>query len=62
MADKKKDKPKGKSSAVNELKGFILILIVLWLIWFVTSGPAKSKNEKLFLNTSVENTSTKTTQ
>jgi hypothetical protein len=35
--------------ALDHLKGFILILIVLWVIWFFTGGPSKSKDEKPFV-------------
>ena len=36
-------------NAVNELKGFILILIVLWLVWFFTGGPQRAGNDKPFI-------------
>ena len=50
--DKPKDKgkPKSKNMAINELKGFILILVALWLVWFFMGGPSKSKDEKPFIN------------
>jgi len=46
MADKKKS---GGPNAVKELKGFILILVALWLLWFFTNGPARSKDDKPFV-------------
>lgn len=45
MAEKKPGSP----NAVKELKGFIAILVILWLIWFFTDGPKKSKDEKPFV-------------
>ena len=35
--------------ALNHLKGFIFILIILWLIWFFTGGPSKSKDAEPFV-------------
>ncbi|MEI8269836.1 MAG: hypothetical protein WCG45_00545 [bacterium] len=36
--------------AGEHLKGFIAILVVLWLVWFFLGGPSKSKDEKPFIN------------
>jgi len=46
MAEKKESH---HGSATKELKGFILILVLLWIIWFFTGGPARSKQEKPFV-------------
>jgi thiol:disulfide interchange protein len=35
-------------NAKNELIGFVLILVALWIIWFFTGGPERSKNEGLY--------------
>jgi hypothetical protein len=35
--------------ALNHLKGFILILIILWLVWFFTGGPSKDNGETPFV-------------
>jgi hypothetical protein len=45
------EKPKGPN-AKNELIGFVLILILLWIVWFFTGGPSRSKNEKPYVNPS----------
>jgi len=41
--------------AAEHLKGFIAILVVLWLVWFFLGGPSKNKNnEKPFINPPVQ--------
>ncbi len=36
--------------AIKELMGFILILILLWIIWFFTGGPSRSDKDKPYVN------------
>jgi hypothetical protein len=47
MAEKKGGGSHG--SAMNDLKWFIAILVALWLLWFFTGGPTRSKQEKPFV-------------
>jgi hypothetical protein len=35
--------------AIKELMGFILILILLWIIWFFTGGPQRNDNDKPYV-------------
>jgi ammonia channel protein AmtB len=55
-----KEKPKSKpdKSAENELKGFILILVALWLVWlFFGGGSQKEVEKKTTTTTKTEKTS-----
>jgi len=36
--------------AVKHLLEFIGFLVVLWLIWFFTGGPARSDKDKPYIN------------
>jgi hypothetical protein len=31
--------------ALKELKWFLFVLLVLWVIWFLTGGPARFENK-----------------
>jgi hypothetical protein len=35
--------------AMEHLKGFILILVVLWLVWFFFGGASKKNEEGIFV-------------
>ncbi|MFA6324701.1 MAG: hypothetical protein WCX46_00515 [Candidatus Paceibacterota bacterium] len=35
--------------AWEHLKGIIVILIVLWLVWFFAGGPEKGQTDKPFI-------------
>jgi len=35
--------------AWDHLKGLIIILIILWLVWFFTGGPSRGDTDKPFL-------------
>jgi hypothetical protein len=47
MADDKKPKP--KADPMKDLKWLVGFLLILGLMWFMSDGPEKSKNEKPFI-------------
>jgi len=60
MADKKKSGGGGHISATGELKGFIAILIVLWLLWFFFARESpSSEKEKIFVQPSTQSNTPK---
>ena len=36
--------------ALDHLKGFIFILILLWIAWFLAGGPSKPDKDKPYIH------------
>ncbi len=42
--------PEKNMSAMQELKWLIFIIIVLWVVWFLTGGPSRSSQQGPFVS------------